>query len=386
MQDRTVRNLKAGAEEIGVSVYRDWEQAGFFMFPSVGEYPVFDSTLYEYMIEDELRTEWYRTAVQRLAPGRTVLDIGTGADAIWAIEGVRSGARHVYAMEVMPESAELARAAVARAGFTDRVTILEGLSTQLSLPEPVDLCVSEIIGTISSSEGVAEVLHDARKRFLKPGGRFIPHRSTSTVAAVDLNRLPSPCLPALVEGSEGWLQNIFTDVGRPFDVRMCIFGITGETLLSGQAEVEPLEFNGELARSGTDHFELEVTTEGMLHGFALGVRLWVDETGEPIDSVQQLTNWPPLYAPIAQDGIAVSPGDRIPLTFDWAPSDDGVHPDYRLSGELRPADGSEVMALEWDSPHHTAGFRGDDFYRELFPVSYGTPHPGRDERVATGSS
>ncbi|WP_051898660.1 50S ribosomal protein L11 methyltransferase [Sciscionella sediminilitoris] len=369
MQDRIVRTLKAGAEEIGVAVYRDWEEAGFFMFPSVGEYPVFDSTLYEYMIEDELRTEWYRTAVQRLAPGKTVLDIGTGADAIWAIESVRSGARHVYAMEVMPESAELARAAVERAGFTDRVTILEGLSTELSLPEPVDLCVSEIIGTISSSEGVAEVLHDARKRFLKPGGLFIPHRSASTVAAVDLNRLPSPCRPALVEISEGWLENIFTDVGRPFDVRMCIFGITEETLLSGQAEVEPLEFNGELARSGTDHLELEVTSEGVLHGFALGVRLWVDETGEPIDSVKQLTNWPPLYAPISQEGIAVYPGDRIPLTFTWTLSDDGVHPDYRLSGELRPADGGEAVALEWDSPHHTAGFRGDDFYRELFPVS-----------------
>ncbi|RJQ83718.1 50S ribosomal protein L11 methyltransferase [Amycolatopsis panacis] len=367
MQDNEVRTIMAGTGEVDVAVYRDWEKAGFFMLPSVGEYPVYDGMLYEYMIDDKIRTETYRTAVRRLAPGRTVLDIGTGADAIWAIESAQAGARHVYAMEVIPESAQQARAAVEKAGLTDRITILEGLSTELSLPERVDLCVSEIIGTISSSEGVAPVLRDARERFLKRDGWFIPHRSASTVAAVDLNRLPTPCRPALVEGCEGWLQNIFTSVGRPFDVRMCIFGITESTLLTEQAEVEVLEFNGELAESGTDHFELEVTTAGRLHGFALGVRLWVDETDGAIDSIQELTNWSPLYAPISREGIEVRPGDRIPLTFTRTTSDDGVHPDYRLAGELQRTDGTTVT-LEWDSPHHTAGFRGDDFYRELFPI------------------
>lgn len=53
------------------------------------------------------------------------------------------------------------------AGFADRITVAEGLSPEIEFPEPVQMCVSEIIGTLAGSEGAGAVLRDARERLVK---------------------------------------------------------------------------------------------------------------------------------------------------------------------------------------------------------------------------
>src|SRR4051812_48065544 len=158
-------------------------------FPSAGEYPYYDDFANSAMVQDETRMSRYPAAVRRFSPGRSVLDIGTGQDAVWALEAARAGASRVWAVEVNPRSARLARRAVERAGFAGRVTVLEGLSTEVVLPEPADLCVSEIIGTIGGSEGAAAVLLDARRRLIRPDGMLIPHRCATTAVALDLDQV-----------------------------------------------------------------------------------------------------------------------------------------------------------------------------------------------------
>ncbi|AQW54538.1 SDR family NAD(P)-dependent oxidoreductase [Streptomyces violaceusniger] len=56
---------------------------------------------------------------------------------------------------------------------------------------------------------------------------------------------------------------------------------------AGAVEVEPLEFNGEPRPEGVDRAEVTFTREGRFSGLALGVRLWVAEGDEPIDSLFQ---------------------------------------------------------------------------------------------------
>ncbi|MFT9471830.1 hypothetical protein [Streptomyces sp. 11-1-2] len=85
------------------------------------------------------------------------------------------------------------RASVSWAGFADRITVAEGLSPEIEFPEPVEMCVSEVIGTLAGSEGAGAVLRDARERLVKPGGVFVPHRSATTAVA----RSASPVLEGL---------------------------------------------------------------------------------------------------------------------------------------------------------------------------------------------
>lgn len=92
-----------------------------WLFASIGEYPVYDEVVYDAMIKDERRMGAHHDAVRRYAPGRTVLDIGTGQDAVWALAAARAGARHVWAVEVIPESARIAREKIKK-GATSRST------------------------------------------------------------------------------------------------------------------------------------------------------------------------------------------------------------------------------------------------------------------------
>jgi protein arginine N-methyltransferase 1 len=337
------------------------------LFPSAGEYPYYDDFAHGEMIKDETRMARYTAAVRRYAPGRTVLDIGTGQDALWALEAARAGASHVWAVEVIARSAELARGAVARAGFAGRVTVLEGMSTDIDLPSPVDFCVSEIIGTIGGSEGAGAVLRDARQRLVRPGGILAPHRCVTTAAAIDLDRAGPLGFP---DFALTYVREIFAAVGRPFDLRVCLVGLQ-DAYVSDVAEVEPLDFNGSLQPEGTDHVSVTFTRAGRFHGLALGMRLWVADHDEPIDSLIQQSNWLPVYAPLSDVGLPVRPGDRFTFDFVTTLSDDGVHPDYELHGELH-GDGKPSVALGWCSTHHHDGFRGSPFYQSLFPSVAGS--------------
>src|SRR5262249_24162687 len=136
------------------------------LWPSMGEYHVYDELLYYAMTRDEGRNQSYRAAINRAVNGKVVLDIGTGADAGLARFCVEGGAERVYAIEVSERAYDCARELVGNLGLADRVILIHGDSTQVQLPEKVDVCVSEIVGTIGSSEGVVSVLNDAR-RFLK---------------------------------------------------------------------------------------------------------------------------------------------------------------------------------------------------------------------------
>src|ERR1043165_1461581 len=69
-------------------------------------------------------TQKIAEAVQ-IPQGGMVLDLGCGVGPL-AIYAALSGAKHVYAIDVVPEAVELARQNVIRAGVADKVTVLCG--------------------------------------------------------------------------------------------------------------------------------------------------------------------------------------------------------------------------------------------------------------------
>src|SRR5438045_7987843 len=109
MESSHVVRLHLAGEQLPVRVAASSDRWFDVAVPSVGEYPVYDDLLYQMMIADSPRTNGYRRAVQRIAPGKTVVDIGTGQDALWSIASAQAGAQRVYGIEVIPEAAELAR-------------------------------------------------------------------------------------------------------------------------------------------------------------------------------------------------------------------------------------------------------------------------------------
>jgi 2-polyprenyl-3-methyl-5-hydroxy-6-metoxy-1,4-benzoquinol methylase len=127
------------------------------------------------MLNDRTRTSSYLESIRRnVQAGDVVLDIGTGT-GIYAMAAARAGARHVYAIEAGP-IARAARALFEANGLADRITLLRGWSTKLSLPERADVLISEVIGNEPLAEGVVGVTRDALDRLLKPDARLVPSR------------------------------------------------------------------------------------------------------------------------------------------------------------------------------------------------------------------
>lgn len=137
------------------------------------------------MLLDEERNAAYARALELFAPGKRVLDIGTGSGLL-AMLAARAGARHVYACEANPMLAETAREIVAANGLAERVTVLASRSDKLDperdLGGKVDLVVSEILSEDIVSEGVLQSLEDARRRLCVPGARFVPEHVTARIA------------------------------------------------------------------------------------------------------------------------------------------------------------------------------------------------------------
>jgi SAM-dependent methyltransferase/acyl carrier protein len=244
----------------------------------------------------------------------------------------------------------------------------------VELPEKVDVCVSELIGMIGSSEGAAVILNNAR-RFLKDGGVMIPQRCATRIAAA---RLPDLLAdePAFGELSGHYVEEIFRTVGYPFDVRVCIKNFPVEHVLSDSALFEELDFSGYVAPEYESCVRLCITRGGRLDGFLLWLNLHTCHE-ELIDSLHGQYNWLPVFFPVFYPGVSVSEGDVIEAECSCVLRDSALIPDYRIKGTLIRGAGSSV-AFDHTSSYRRRSFRESCFYQRLFPESQETnfPHIG----------
>jgi protein arginine N-methyltransferase 1 len=129
---------------------------------------------HRHYLGDHVRFAAYERALRSLCgEGPTVLDLGAGTGLL-GITALRCGARNVYGVE----STGLAdfTSALARAnGFdADRYQVIRGRSTELELPEHVDLVISDQLGAFAVEGSPFPALADAAARHLRPGGRVVP--------------------------------------------------------------------------------------------------------------------------------------------------------------------------------------------------------------------
>jgi amino acid adenylation domain-containing protein len=342
-------------------------------WPSVGEYDVYDELLYYALAHDEGRNRAYQAAIQRRVKGKVVLDIGTGGDAILSRYCVEAGAERVYATELREDAWRRASELVENMGLANRIRLIHGDSTRLQLPEKVDVCVSQILGTIGSSEGVIPVLNDAR-RFLREGGVMIPRRCVTRLAAVSLpEELTAPF--RLNELPGVYVRRIFDKHGHPFDLRMCIKNFPPRQTLSQPQVFEALDFTGLVDPDHETEVTCRIERDSRLDGFLLWLSLCPCDD-EWIDSLHHRLSSLPVFFPVFYPGVAVSAGDMIEARCSRRASADAAMPDYEINGVLIRQHG-EPVRFTYRSPHRTSEFRKNPFYECLFSGMNGLLHGGQ---------
>src|SRR5712671_2445124 len=129
------------------------------------------------MMDDSKRNETYEAAIRRAAPGKRVLDIGTGAGLL-ALMAARAGAANVTTCESVGLMAARAREIIVHNGLADRITVIPKSSTDMAvprdMPERAEMLVTETFASGLITEGVLPTIEHAHEHLLKPDAVIIP--------------------------------------------------------------------------------------------------------------------------------------------------------------------------------------------------------------------
>jgi protein arginine N-methyltransferase 1 len=279
------------------------------------------------MLRDAVRLLSYRSAIERQAWDKTVLEIGCGTGVL-SLFAARAGARRVIAVEET-RIAEVAARMFAANGCSEVIDLRVSHSRHVELDEPADLIIHEILGVDPLEENLLPTLEDARRRLLRPGGRLLPYRLEICCMGVEIEETSQSeeeerrlGEAAELGGLYGLDFNPFVDAfaesvhqRAPRRILISNRSYFEPRILSEESrflnldlENDPLDFNG-----WSSTVTLRIVREGTLGGVVLFFRAHLDEQ-------VQLTNSP--LAPPTHWGwdvrgfahyLPVSPGDEVRL-------------------------------------------------------------------------
>ena len=220
------------------------------------------------MIRDKVRMEPYVSALRKnVNSDSVVLDLGTGT-GIFAVLACKFGARKVYAIEPN-EAIQLAREIARDNQCADRISFIEDLSTNVSLPEKVDVIISDLRGVLPISDNHIKSIVDARTRFLQPDGVLIPQKDTLWAAVVTSPELYSP-------SSEVWsLDTYGIDLRAGLRYVMNTWNrgtVSPEQMLTLPQRWAELDYSTITDNNVDAHLSWIVTRGGLAHG----VVAWFD--------------------------------------------------------------------------------------------------------------
>lgn len=163
--------------------------------------PMYSISDYGRMLADRVRVDAYsRALAAAIKPGAVVVDLGAGT-GFFSLEACRLGASKVYAVETN-DAIALLPAMAKRAGYADRIEVIQRSSTELTLEKKADVVVADLRGVVPLFHANFAIMADARARLLAHDGIMIPTRDVLHAGVVH-----APDLYASIV--EGWEEQTF---------------------------------------------------------------------------------------------------------------------------------------------------------------------------------
>lgn len=278
------------------------------------------------ILDDRVRTSRWIAAIESVVrAGDVVVEVGTGTGVL-AIAAARAGARRVYTIEG-GAMAPVAREVIQANGVADRVTVVEGWSTEVTLPEKGSVFVSETIGNLAFDENLIAIARDAVRRHLAPGALMIPQNLRLLALPVQAPAEWTRRLTFAPAATRTWREWY----GIDFDVLNALpvdYGARGWRrpdhaswpVLGAPVPIASAEFAGSVqAELDTDTLAT-LTGEGELNAFMLFFESQLADavslsTDPRLPAAEFPGNWRnPVWL---VSPIGVRPGENVRVAFSW---------------------------------------------------------------------
>ena len=136
----------------------------------------------EWCLYDQKRLVEYQAAIHKKCKDKVVVDVGAGTGVL-SLFAAQAGAKRVYAVEINPRAAKIIGHNAARNGFGDIIRVIHGDGMEVDIPEKADVVTCDLLCCGLFFEPEIQVMNNA-KRYLKPGGTFIPEDVESRVELI----------------------------------------------------------------------------------------------------------------------------------------------------------------------------------------------------------
>ncbi len=261
------------------------------------------------LLNDKIRIEAFQQAINELVtPEHSVLEIGF-ALGTYSFFAARRNARKVYAIEmdhIYYAGIEIAR----RNDLLDKIDFIKGKSTEIDIDEKVDFIIMEDYSPFFIYENLEKTIIDARRRFLKPGGRFIPNEIILKVAPVEAFSLHEQI--DLWQKENNVLYKINWDYTTELAFNRPYYAESHPLkMLAGESIIKTIDLSKDSNFPFVFQADVEITGDGTLHGLAG----WWDTYFTPTQSfsnspAEPNNTWGQMFFPF-QYPIKVRKGDRL---------------------------------------------------------------------------
>jgi hypothetical protein len=248
---------------------------------------------------------------------------------------------------------------IGRLLYGDRVQMVNGDGEGRPLPEPVEICASELFGDTGGAKGFGA--RSGRVLDLPSTAEMFPAESVTAISAVELPE-NLRTRPVFDDAAADSLRRIFESAGYPFDLRVCVRNLPPQAVITNEAVFEHFIYTRPEEASDRRKIELIIAREAILCGFALTLRL--GQSGQD-GAGYCYASEAPVFIPVFMPGVKVTAGARIEATCRRSICmEDDLHFDYQIEGSLITNDGRR-RTFFYRSPFHQRSLHGSDFYKRL---------------------